>query len=174
MYEGWIRTWVVCYWKRPLFPLRWFLLALLRTSVWWQKPQIMFCNKERKLVFDMIETWIESIKFNFLSKFELSKSTFIFLLMGKVNNPFAKAIRWWYPMWPDWVIYCTLGNFSKPVVTIILPKLPTFLGIFVKVSKSLIFLVKSFLGNFYRNLVTFYWSHWWCLKMCNSASTNNE
>ena len=34
------------------------------------------------------------------------------------------------------------------------------LGIFVKVSKSLIFLVKSFLGNFYRYLATFYWSHW--------------
>ena len=30
-------------------------------------------------------------------------------------------------------------------------------AIFVKVSKSLIFLVKSFLGNFY--LATFYWSH---------------
>ena len=26
----------------------------------------------------------------------------------------------------DWVIYCTLGNFSKPVATLILPKSPTF------------------------------------------------
>ena len=33
-------------------------------------------------------------------------------------------------------------------------------AIFVKVSKSFIFLVKSFLGNFYRHLTTFYWSHW--------------
>ena len=32
----------------------------------------------------------------------------------------------------------------------------------VKVSKSLIFLVKSFLGNFYRHLATFYKSHWHC------------
>ena len=31
-------------------------------------------------------------------------------------------------VWPDWAIYCTLGSFSKPVATIILPKLPTFLG----------------------------------------------
>ena len=31
---------------------------------------------------------------------------------------------------------------------------------FVKVSKCFIFLVKSFLGNFYRHLATFYWSHW--------------
>ena len=27
-------------------------------------------------------------------------------------------------------------------------------------SKSLIFLVKSFLGNFYRHLAIFFWSHW--------------
>ena len=51
-----------------------------------------------------------------------------------------------------------LGNFSKPVGTIILPKLTKILAIFVKVSKSLIFLVQSFLGNFFRHLVTFYWS----------------
>ena len=32
--------------------------------------------------------------------------------------------------------------------------------IFVKVSKPIIFLVKSFLGNFYRHLAIFFWSHW--------------
>ena len=32
--------------------------------------------------------------------------------------------------------------------------------IFVNVSKSFIFLVQSFLGNFYSHLATFYWSHW--------------
>ena len=36
-----------------------------------------------------------------------------------------------------------------------MPKSPTFLVIFVKVSKSIIFLVKSFLGNFYRHLPIF-------------------
>ena len=60
---------------------------------------------------------------------------------------------------PFWAIYCMLGNFSKPVATTILPKWPTFLGNFLKVSKSFIFLVKSFWGNFYRHLATFYWSH---------------
>ena len=60
-------------------------------------------------------------------------------------------------VWPDWAIYGFLGNFSKPVGTIILAKLPILFGaIFVKVSKSLIFLVKSFSGNFYRHLATFY------------------
>ena len=34
------------------------------------------------------------------------------------------------PVWSDWAILCTLGNFSKPVDIIILPKLPTFLGNF--------------------------------------------
>ena len=33
---------------------------------------------------------------------------------------------------PDWAIYWTLGNFSKPLATIYLPKSPTFLGNFCK------------------------------------------
>ena len=36
------------------------------------------------------------------------------------------------PVWPEWAIYWTLGNFSKPVATIIFPKSPTFLGNFYK------------------------------------------
>ena len=43
------------------------------------------------------------------------------------------------------------------------PNLLHFEAIFVKVLKSLIFLVESFLGNFYRHLATFYWSH--CLHV---------
>ena len=33
-------------------------------------------------------------------------------------------------------------------------------AIFVNLSKSFILLEKSFLGNFYRHLAIFYWSHW--------------
>ena len=36
-----------------------------------------------------------------------------------------------YAVWPDWVIYWTLGNFSKPLATINLPKSPTFLSNFL-------------------------------------------
>ena len=36
------------------------------------------------------------------------------------------------PVWPDWAIYCTLGNFLKPLATIILPKSSTLLGNFCK------------------------------------------
>ena len=38
---------------------------------------------------------------------------------------------------------------------------------FVKVSKSFIFLVKSFFGNFCRHFVTFYRSHYLCNKSRN-------
>ena len=34
------------------------------------------------------------------------------------------------PVWPDLAIYWTLGNFLKPLATIILPKSPTFSGNF--------------------------------------------
>ena len=34
-------------------------------------------------------------------------------------------------VWPDWVIYWNLGNFSKPMATIKLPKSSTFLGNFL-------------------------------------------
>ena len=69
-------------------------------------------------------------------------------LIGRCDA--QKTLRpWLAPVWPDCAIYWTLGNFSKPVATI---KSTTFLGTFLKVSKSFIFLVKSF-------LVTFHWSH---------------
>ena len=57
-------------------------------------------------------------------------------------------------VWPDWAIYWTLGKFLKPLATINLPKSLSFL------CNSLIFLVKSFLGNYYRHLAIFFWSHW--------------
>ena len=59
-----------------------------------------------------------------------------------------------------------LGNFSKPVVTIILPKSSTLLCNFCKGVKIFHFSSKFILGNCYRHLTTFYWSHW--LKMARS------
>ena len=58
-------------------------------------------------------------------------------------------------VWLDWAIYWTLGNFLKHLATINLSDSPTFLGNFLKVSKTIIFPVKSFLGNFYRHLAIF-------------------
>ena len=42
---------------------------------------------------------------------------------------------------------------------LVCPNLTQSQAIFVKVSKSFILLVKSFLGNFYSHFATFYWSH---------------
>ena len=60
-------------------------------------------------------------------------------------------------VWPDWAIFCTLGNHSKLVATIILSKSPTLLGNFCKGLVK--FLVNSYLGNFYRHWAIFIWSH---------------
>ena len=54
-----------------------------------------------------------------------------------------------------WAIHSTLGNFLKLAATIISPKLHHILRHFLK---GVIFLVKSFLGN-YRHLATLYWTH---------------
>ena len=64
------------------------------------------------------------------------------------------------PVWPDWAIFSTLGNFLKPLATISLPKSLTFLGNFWKGVKIYHFSSESFLGNFYRHLAIFFWSHW--------------
>ena len=58
------------------------------------------------------------------------------------------------PVWPDWAIYWTLAAIN-------LPKSPTYLGNFCGGVKVYHFLVKSFLGNFYRHLAILFWSHWW-------------
>ena len=67
-----------------------------------------------------------------------------------------------------WVVTSvTIGRFFALRATIesrwqqlFYPNRPHCKAIFVKVSKSFIFLVKSFLGNFYRHVAIFIWSHW--------------
>ena len=58
----------------------------------------------------------------------------------------SRSRRW--PVWPDWAIYWTLGNYLKPLATIILPKSPTLLGNFCKGVKIIHFLVNSFWAIF--------------------------
>ena len=50
-------------------------------------------------------------------------------------------------VWPDWAIYWTLGNFSKTLASIILPKSPTFLGYFCKGVKILNFSSEIIFGQ---------------------------
>ena len=86
-------------------------------------------------------------------------------------------------VWEHWLVisvtrvgaFLTLGSFLKPLETINLSKSLTFLRNFVNVSKSFIFLVKSFLGNFYRHLAIFVWSHcWWSSYWWNRSSVGKE
>ena len=63
-------------------------------------------------------------------------------------------------VWPDWAIYWTLGNFLKPLATFNLLKSPTSLGNFCKDVKIYHFPSEIILGNFYRYLAIFFWSHW--------------
>ena len=53
----------------------------------------------------------------------------------------------------------TLGEFSKPVATIILPKLPTFLGNFCKGVKIFHVSCVIIFGKLLYTFATFYWSH---------------
>ena len=63
-------------------------------------------------------------------------------------------------MWPDWAIFYTLGNFSKPLATISLPKYLTFLGNFCKGVKIYHFSSEIIFGQLYRHLAIFIWAHW--------------
>ena len=57
-----------------------------------------------------------------------------------------------WPVWPDWAIYWTLGNFLKPLATINLPK---FLGNFCIGVKSYHFSCEIIFGHFFRHLEIF-------------------
>ena len=77
-------------------------------------------------------------QFRLLSKF----------LAGKIEMARRERDIWkdLCTVWPDWVIYWNLGNFSKLVATMILPKSPTLLGNFCRGVK-----ISSF----------FQWNHFW-------------
>ena len=93
-------------------------------------------------------------------------SIFLFHFLIEVTShftPLCQSIRAsvhcrpsWPPVRPDWAIFCTLGNFFKPLATISLPKSLTFLGNFCKgvsiyqFSSEIIFgqLLQTF-GDFY-------------------------
>ena len=56
------------------------------------------------------------------------------------------------------------ATFQNLLHCLFCPNCPYFSAIIEKMSKSFIFQVKSFLGNFYRHLATFNWSHWSWVK----------
>ena len=59
-------------------------------------------------------------------------------------------------VWPDWVIFGTLGKNSKPVAKIILHKSPTLLGKFCKGAKIIHFSSEIIFGQLLLTFVDFY------------------
>ena len=108
-------------------------------------------QNNKKILFSVRPRRAKSVKSIFHQN-----SDFDFLLFAFFRGPTTGWHRL-KAVWPDWAIYCTLGNFSKPMVTIILPKLPIFLAIFCKGFKIFHFSSEFILGQ---HLATFYWSHW--------------
>ena len=79
------------------------------------------------------------------------------------------------PVWPDWAIFWTLGNFLKPLATINLPKSPTFLGKFWKVVKIYHFSSEIILGQLLLTFGDFFWSHWrYVTAFVQHLPSNNE
>ena len=109
-----------------------------------------------------LRQWL--IRLNFADKIKLDEmGTDVSRSTESLYGPVCvlKLKRHLFTVWPDWAIYWNFDRFLKPLATFNLPKSPTFLGNFVKESKSIIFIVKSFLGSFYWRVAIFFWSHWW-------------
>ena len=101
-----------------------------------------------------------------------------------LHGPTVKRLKWTrgllcsQPVWPDMVIFCFWASIQSRWQQFYYPNRPHCWAIFVKVSKSFIFIVKLFLGNFYIHLAIFYWSHcsqqyiFWDLKYRLTASSD--
>ena len=59
----------------------------------------------------------------------------------------------------DWAIYWNLGNFSKPIATISLPKSPTFFGNFCKGVKIIHFSSETIFGKNFIDIWRFLSGH---------------
>ena len=60
------------------------------------------------------------------------------------------------PVWPDYAIFCTLGNHLKAVAIIILPKSPTLLANFRKGAKIIHFSSEIIFGQLLWTFGDFY------------------
>ena len=97
---------------------------------------------------------------------------FVFLCLSVCLLGFCNILKFGQlVVWPDWAIYWTFQSLWQQLFY---PNLPHSWAIFVNVSKSLIFLLKSFLGGVYRHLATFYWSHWQLACFSGSGRTHSD
>ena len=111
--------------------------------------------------------WFRKTLLSFLIKLQLfclNLSLCLSISMSLFNTQYFS----FQSVWTDWTIYWTLGNFSKSFSTINLSTSPTLLGNFCKGVKIFDFSSEIILGNIFRHVATFYWSHW--LQHANSLS----
>ena len=71
--------------------------------------------------------------------------------------PFLPSV--YLPVWPDWAIFCSLGNFLKPLAPINLLKSPTFLGNYCKGVKIYHFSCELIFGQLLLTFANFYAGH---------------
>ena len=71
--------------------------------------------------------------------------------------PFLPSV--YLPVWPDWAIFCSLGNFLKPLAPINLLKSPTFLGNYCKGVKIYHFSCELIFGQLVIEFWQFFTGH---------------
>ena len=96
----------------------------------------------------------------------------IFYCMPKSCSMYASLWFFIFPLWPDWTIYWTLGNFLIPWATINLPKSPTFEGNFCKGVKIYHFSCEIIFGQLLKIFGDFFWSH--CPRPYNWGRIAND
>ena len=69
-----------------------------------------------------------------------------------------------------WRFFVFWASIQSRWQQLLYPNTPHCQAILAKVSKSFIFQVKSFLGNFYRHLAIFFWSHWLGFNLLQSLN----
>ena len=126
---------------------------------------IIFFQQDKANTFsksiDILYSWVTVWSFQDLS-YIWSRSIFVIVIFGAFNaaKEYNYSMTELRPVWPDWSIYWTLGNFLKPLATTNLPKSPTFLGIFWKGVKFYHFSSEIIFRQLLWTLGDFFWSHW--------------
>ena len=103
---------------------------------YWPNPVVHFLLKSSMVYFVPSKVCYKSIAY-----LHLLIASWIKIILNKM------APRELRPVWPDFAIYWTLGNFLRPLATINLPKSPTFLRKFCEVVKINHFTGKIIIGQ---------------------------
>ena len=115
--------------------------------------QICLCKLNRWWAKNLTQI-LQHLNLHFLPMFCHFSCLSLSLSLCHMYSPsYSHSVR------PDWAIYWTLGNFSKPLATINLPNSLTFLGNFCKGVKIYHFSSDIIFGELYRYLAIFFRSH---------------